>query len=310
MQVFLQKLNKKRCFLVIFSILMLFFSAENAFSRGSKCPPLGKRLTVQQYCKLYAEEARKQMRKYGIPASITLAQGIHESGSGSSYLAVEAKNHFGIKAYRGWNGPVVKCDDDTKNEPFCKFKTVEQGYEYHSTFLKSNTRYAPLFKLKSTDYEGWAEGLRKCGYATNPKYAKILIRLIEDNHLDAYDVKNAKILEYQHQVYLTAQKGGKVYIRCKKGDDLAAIAKEFDISKSKLRKWNDLTKLSVLKEGDIIYLQKKSKKADKGFDTHTVRGGESLWSISQTYGITVMSLIKRNDLASATVTAGQVLKLR
>lgn len=300
----------KRCFFMIFSISVLFFSAENAFSRGSKCPTMGKRLTVQQYCKLYAEEARKQMRKYGIPASITLAQGIHESGSGSSYLAVIANNHFGIKAYRGWDGPVEMCDDDTKNEPFCKFGSVLEGYEYHSTFLKSNSRYAPLFKLKNTDYEGWAEGLHKCGYATNPKYAKILIRLIEENHLDAYDVKNMKMQEYQHQVYLTAQKGGKLYIRCQDGDDLASIAKEFDIKKSKLRNWNDLTKMSVLKEGDIIYLQKKSKKADKGFDTHTVRGGESLWSISQMYGVTVMSLINRNDLASATVMAGQVLKLR
>lgn len=310
MQVFCQNSYLKRCFLMFFSILVLFFSAQVAFSRGRKCPPMGKRLTVEQYCKLYADEARKQMRKYGIPASITLAQGIHESGSGSSYLAVEARNHFGIKAYRGWNGPIVTCDDDTKNEPFCKFKSVEEGYEYHSTFLKSNSRYAPLFKLKSTDYEGWANGLRKCGYATNPKYAKILIRLIEENHLDAYDIKNFKALGYHHQVYLTAQKGGKVYIRCKKGDDLASIAKEFDISKSKLRKWNDLTKASVLNEGDIIYLQKKSKKASKEFTTHTVRGGESLWSISQTYGVTVMSLIKRNDLASATVTAGQVLNLR
>lgn len=310
MQIFYKKSYLKRYFLMIFSILMLFFSAESAFSRGSKCPPMGKRLTVHQYCKLYAEDARKQMRKYGIPASITLAQGIHESGNGSSYLAVEAKNHFGIKAYRGWNGPIVKCDDDAKNEPFCKFKTVEQGYEYHSTFLKSNTRYAPLFKLKSTDYEGWAKGLQKCGYATNPKYAKILIRLIEENHLDAYDVKNIKILEYQHQVYLTSQKHGKAYIRCKKGDDLASIAKEFDIRKSKLRKWNDLTKVSTLNEGDIIYLQKKSKKTSKEFKTHIVRAGESLWSISQVYGVTVMSLIKRNDLASATVTAGQELKLR
>lgn len=310
MQVFFKKSYLNRCFLMFFSISMLFLNTESAFSKGSKCPPMGKRLTVQQYCKLYSDMARAQMRKYGIPASITLAQGIHESGSGSSYLAVEANNHFGIKAYRGWNGPIVKCDDDRKSEPFCKFKSVEQGYEYHSTFLKSNTRYASLFKLKTTDYEGWSKGLQKCGYATNPKYSKILIRIIEENHLDAYDVRNVKVLERTHQLYLTAQKGGKYYIVCEDGDELANIAYEYDISERKLRKWNDLTKYSTLRKGDIIYLEKKGKKADKGFDEHTVKGGESLWSISQKYGITVKSLMKRNDLASATVSAGQVLRLR
>lgn len=291
-------------------VLSFSFMHVNA-AKKAKCPPLGPRMSVQEYCDKYGEEARRQMKKYGIPASITLAQGIIESGYGSSYLAIEAKNHFGIKAYsRGWTGPVVRCDDDAKDEPFCKFKSVEEGYEYHSTFLRNNTRYNSLFALDIRDYESWAHGLKRCGYATNPKYGYMLVEMIENYHLDAYDVKNVKSLSEVHRLYVTKQKGGLKYIRCYKDDDLSVIAKEFGVSKRKLRKWNDLTKQSVLKEGDIIYLQKKNKKAAKGHEVHVVRGGESLWSISQVYGIRVMSLMKRNDLVSATVHAGQVLKLR
>lgn len=299
-------------FVLIGFILFNIFSSVSLYAaKKAKCPPLGPRMTVEEYCKKYGDEARHQMKKYGIPASITLAQGILESGYGSSYLAIEAKNHFGIKAYsRGWKGPVVRCDDDAANEPFCKFKSVEEGYEYHSTFLRDNSRYNSLFSLNIRDYEGWAHGLKRCGYATNPKYGYMLVDMIEKNHLDAYDVKNAKTMIITHRLYVTKKKGGLKYVRCNKEDDLSVIAKEYGVSKRKLRKWNDLTKQSVLNEGDIIYLEKKNKKADKGHDYHTVRGGESMWSISQLYGVRVTSLMKRNDLVSATVHAGQVLKLR
>lgn len=295
----------------IFTFFFLFCQSSVA-GKKVKCPALGPRMSVQEYCDKYANEARRQMSKYGIPASITLAQGIIESGYGSSYLAIEANNHFGIKAYsRGWTGPVVHCDDDSKDEPFCKFRSVEEGYEYHSTFLKNNTRYNSLFALDIRDYESWAHGLKRCGYATNPKYGYMLIEMIENNHLDAYDVKNYnKGIKATHRLYVTKEKKGLKYIRCNKDDDLALISKEFGISERKLRKWNDMTKKFVLKENDIIYLQKKNKKADKGHDYHVVRGGESLWSISQVYGVRVTSLMKRNDLVSATVHAGQILKLR
>lgn len=310
-QVFVQKIMKNNRNLYILIVFFVISILPTSAAKKVKCPPLGPRMTVQEYCNKYGEEARKQMQKYGIPASITLAQGIIESGYGSSYLAIEAKNHFGIKAYsRGWTGPVVRCDDDAKDEPFCKFSSVEEGYEYHSTFLRNNTRYNSLFTYDVRDYESWAHGLKRCGYATNPKYGYMLIEMIENNHLDAYDVKSSNVFNEIHKLYVTKKKGGLKYIRCYKDDDLSIIAKEFGVSKRKLRSWNDLTKQSVLKEGDIIYLQKKNKKADKGHDYHIVRGGESLWSISQLYGIRVMSLMKRNDLVSATVHAGQVLKLR
>lgn len=273
------------------------------------------RMTPIQYCEKYADEARRQMQKYRIPASITLAQGMLESGYGSSYLANVANNHFGIKAYRGWKGPVVYADDDAKNEPFCKFKTVEDGYEYHSTFLLSNKRYASLFNLDPTDYEAWAKGLKKAGYATNPRYADMLIRIIEENHLDIYDVtkvrgrgRNSKIIP--HKLYVTSKRRGLKYVRARADDDLSYIAKEFDVTKRQLRSWNDLHKKAVIMEGDIIYLQPKHKKADKKYPQHVVRAGESLHSISQMYGVRVSSLIKRNKLATATVQEGQVLKLR
>lgn len=300
-----------RVLLLLILFILTLVIIPQASAKKAKCPTMGPRLTVQEYCDKYAAEARRQMHKYGVPASITLAQGMLESGYGSSYLAVVANNHFGIKAYsRGWKGAVVNCDDDSRDEPFCKFSSVEEGFEYHSTFLRGNQRYAPLFKLNLRDYEGWAKGLKQCGYATNPKYADLLINIIETNNLDAYDAKNAKALTTVHRLYVTRKSHGLKYIRCNDGDDLAAIAKEFGLSKRKLRKWNDLTKQSELHEGDIIYLQKKNKKAEKDYTQHVVRGGDSMWSIAQTYGITVASLMKRNKLTSATVHAGQVLQLR
>lgn len=302
------------CLIAIFTL----YSPVNSYA-GPKVKfktEVKARMTPIQYCELYAEEAQRQMKKYGIPASITLAQGMVESGYGASYLANVAKNHFGIKAYRGWDGPVVRADDDKKQEPFCKFKTVEEGYEYHSLFLKRNQRYASLFTLDPTDYEAWAVGLKKAGYATNPKYADMLIRVIEENHLDIYDVtrkgnkKNKNDIVIKHKLFVTSKKHGLKYIRVTADDDLSYIAKEFNVSKRQLRSWNDLHKKAVLMEGDIIYLQPKHKKADKKYTTHIVQPGESLHSISQVYGVTVSSLIKRNKLATATVHQGQVLKLR
>ena len=297
--------------IIVFSC---FLYPNNALAKSKKVnAQTGKRLTVQQYCDKYAEEACRQMKKHKVPASITLAQAIIESGYGGSYLAVEANNHFGIKAYRDWKGTVVRADDDKKNEQFCKFTSVEEGYEYHSLFLKNNKRYATLFTYDIRDYESWAKGLKKAGYATNPKYANILIKMIEDNNLDFYDlnITNKKgFISNPHTVYLSSEKKGLKYIRFRADDDLSIIAKEFDVSVRSLRKWNDLLKKSVIMEGDIIYLQSKRSKALKPHTEHIVQPGESMHIISQRYGVTVKSLMKRNKLVSATVQAGQVLKLR
>lgn len=301
---------KKALLLSLFVTCQLFLAPS--LDAKSKCPTMGPRLTVKEYCDKYAAEAQAQMKKYGVPASITLAQGILESGYGSSYLAVVANNHFGIKAYRtNWSGEKVYCDDDKEDEPFCKFSSVLAGYEYHSTFLRNNSRYARLFTYDIRDYESWAQGLSDCGYATNKKYPQLLIDLIEKNHLDIYDIlDNNKAVSTQHRLYVTSERRGLKYVRCVEGDDLAAIAYEFGIAERKLRYYNDLVRGAKLNEGDIIYLQYKKKKAPSGFESHTVRAGESLHSISQRYGVKVKSLMKRNKLVSATVHEGQVLKLR
>ncbi len=127
------------------------------------------------------------MQQHRIPASITLAQGLLESGAGKSKLAVEANNHFGIKCHNNWNGETIRIDDDEKNECFRKYPSPEMSYEDHSQFLITRNRYASLFELETTDYKGWAHGLKAAGYATNPKYAPQLIKLIEDYKLHQYD---------------------------------------------------------------------------------------------------------------------------
>ena len=304
------------------------------------CPDQGRRLSADEYCRLYAEEAQRQMKKYGIPASITLAQGMFESGYGSSYIAVKGNNHFGIKAYHGWTGAVVRCDDDDRAEPFCKFSSVKEGYEYHSKFLRESTRYASLFKLSSTDYKGWAKGLQKCGYATNPKYPQLLIDVIERYNLAAYDRTSAKTLAKasdkkaaEKKSAQTASKSksnsrsrGKAsatiarpvqkssqrlkYVVTTRMDNLSSLAKEFHLSERQLRNWNDLPKGYQLHEGEIVYLQGKREKSERAFPTHKVALGESLQGISQRYGVTVKSIVRRNKLSSATVQPGQVLKLR
>lgn len=148
---------------------------------------LAQKITVEEYIDAYKDIAMKEMKDHGIPASITLAQGILESGAGNSALAREAKNHFGIKCHKGWTGKTYTMDDDEKDECFRKYKKAEDSYRDHSEFLTSRPRYADLFKLDIMDYEGWAKGLKAAGYATNPSYATALINRIKMNKLYLYD---------------------------------------------------------------------------------------------------------------------------
>ena len=148
-------------------------------------------MTRQEYIEKYKDDAISEMHRSGVPASITLAQGILESGDGNSKMARVAKNHFGIKCHSDWKGKTFIQDDDTKNECFRKYKSVLDSYKDHSDFLKRR-RYAALFELKITDYKSWAKGLKKAGYATNPKYPQLLIGIIEANELYQYDSKKSK----------------------------------------------------------------------------------------------------------------------
>ena len=267
----------------------------------------------EEYIKKYRELAVEEMKKYHIPASITLAQGLLESGAGQSTLARKSNNHFGIKCGSDWRGKTVSHDDDARGECFRAYKHPKQSYEDHSKFLVGRPRYASLFKLKITDYKGWARGLKKAGYATNPRYAEQLIGIIELYNLYKYDTKGGlkwmKENPNPHQPYIA---NGLVYVVVRSGDSWKGISKEFDISQKKLRKYNDLYKGYALQVGDILYLEEKNKRASKEHIVHVLRAGESMHSISQKYGIRLKNLYKLNkmdpeDMAPET---GTILRLR
>ena len=267
----------------------------------------------EAYIKKYRELAVEEMKKYHIPASITLAQGLLESGAGQSALARKSNNHFGIKCGSDWYGKTVSHDDDARGECFRAYKHPKDSYEDHSKFLAGRPRYVSLFKLNITDYKGWARGLKKAGYATNPRYADQLIGIIELYELYKYDDKNylkwIKKNPNPHQTYIA---NDLLYIVVRAGDSWKSISQEFDISQKKLRKYNDLYKGYALQVGDILYLEKKNKKADKEHIVHVLRAGESLYSISQKYGIRLKNLYKLNkmDEDDPAPKIGTILRLR
>ena len=264
----------------------------------------------QEYIDQYKDLAIEEMLRYNIPASITLAQGIFESGAGRSELSVKGNNHFGIKCH-GWAGRSVYHDDDARNECFRAYDNVLQSYEDHSKFLRYNVRYNSLFTLQRTDYRGWAQGLKACGYATNPRYADKLIELIELYKLyeldkaTSYDKFMAKRGGYDKPVsqgmslHPIKIYNKNYYIIARAGDTFKGIGEEIDISYRKIAKYNERDKNDVLHAGEIIYLKKKQKKADKVYKNrpHIVKAGESMYSIAQRYGIRLKSLYKKNHLS-------------
>lgn len=267
----------------------------------------------ESYIKKYRELAVEEMKKYHIPASITLAQGLLESGAGKSELARKSNNHFGIKCGGDWRGKTVSHDDDARGECFRAYKHPKDSYEDHSRFLVGRPRYASLFKLKITDYKGWARGLKKAGYATNPSYADQLIGIIELYELYKYDEKNylkwLKKNPNPHQTYIA---NDLLYIVVRAGDSWKSISQEFDISQKKLRKYNDLYKGYALQVGDILYLEQKNKRADEDHIVHVLRAGESMYSIAQKYGIRLKNLYKLNKMHEddPTPEVGTILRLR
>ncbi|MBQ2536483.1 MAG: glucosaminidase domain-containing protein [Bacteroidaceae bacterium] len=277
----------------------------------------------QQYVDKYKDAAIEQMHRYKIPASITLAQALLESGAGTSYLAKNANNHFGIKVGTGWSGPYVTRDDDHKNEHFRKYKNVEESYEDHSQFLLKD-RYKRLFDLNPLDYKAWARGLKACGYATSPTYAERLITIIETYELDDYDEDRIGLRKYkrkpQPEVQYTAPVkhpvrtvNGIQCITMREGDTWDAIAKETKIAKKKLLKFNEVDEDFLPPVGTNIFLNKKAKKADIQYKDywHKVKAGESMYTICQFYGIRIDALYKMNfkDDSYIPVT-GDLLKVR
>ncbi|MCK4748576.1 MAG: glucosaminidase domain-containing protein, partial [Bacteroidales bacterium] len=267
-----------------------------------------------------------EMKRSGIPASITLAQGLLESDNGNSTLSTRGNNHFGIKCH-GWKGKSIIHDDDEKNECFRKYKSARQSYADHTDFLMNSPRYSSLFELKQTDYKSWAKGLKKAGYATAPKYADLLVRIIEENELDRYDsgkrrprdkeVDDQQVLadiddleiEIDHRKILVRNRIN--YIIVKQEDNYQNLSMELDMMPFELAKYNEIPRDSKLEKGQVLYLQPKRGKASVEFRFHTVEEGETMYQISQMYGIKLKNLLQKNQLqAGEEPVPGDIIHLR
>lgn len=306
-------------------LLVLPFALAAVFAAVAQGQPAEPRLTKADYLEKYKEQAIREMHSSGVPASITLAQGMLESDYGNSPLAKYANNHFGIKCHKGWEGPTFIQDDDEANECFRKYYDVYDSYRDHSQFLRTRERYASLFELKTTDYKGWATGLKAAGYATNPKYADLLIKIIEENKLYVYDeVVNLAaarpIAEISPRPKSTVPKVRAVqevevsdnqikYVVARMGDTPAALAEQYDMGLWQILRYNDFTKEQVLVAGDVVYLQPKRNQAKVA--SHIAAQGETVASISQRYGVKQKRIRKFNGLEEGMEpTVGQRIALR
>lgn len=248
----------------------------------------------QIYIDTYDVVAMREMKAHKIPASITLAQGILESGNGKSKLATKANNHFGIKCHN-WKGAKVYHDDDRKNECFRKYKKADESYRDHSTFLTTRSRYAFLFGLKEDDYKGWARGLQKAGYATSKTYAKLLIRIIEENNLQQFDEKVLKGTEdWLSGTVVMVSSNNLKYIKLDEDQSIEDISEEFDLKMDKLLSFNDLSWDDKVQANSKIYIQPKKTKGT--VKTYVVKSGDTMYSISQEMGIRLASLYRRNKM--------------
>lgn len=263
------------------------------------------------YIAKYNVMAVEQMKKYGIPASITLAQGLLESEAGRSTLATKCNNHFGIKCHSDWKGRKMYHDDDERQECFRCYSDADDSFRDHSLFLVNGARYQSLFKLGTTDYKGWAKGLKAAGYATSPTYADKLIELIERYGLDRYDRNGAARLkpgQLPHQPLLV---NGQRCVRLREGETLKDIAREYGMQLSLLRRFNEVERKFVPPAGTLVYLERKKSRADREHRTYVVKKGDSLWSISQQFGVRIKPLANRNHLSDENpLSVGMTLLLR
>ena len=299
--------------------------------------------TAGSYIDTYKELAIREMKRTGVPASITLAQGMVESDYGRSRLAMEANNHFGIKCHNDWVGPTIRHNDDRRNECFRKYRKPEDSFYDHSDFLKYGSRYRALFDIDPTDYKAWAKGLKKAGYATNPDYAQMLIRKIEENQLYYFDRINTAVnttsqqkpavretTEVQDSINITVPstmfKGNVAvpavvprvrennriqYVIVKDGDTREKLENDYQLLKWELIRYNEIKGDLILVPGQILYLQPKRDKAEPGNDYHNCAEGETIYMISQKYGIKLNSLYKMNRMEEGTEpVTGQKIWLR
>ncbi len=278
------------------------------------------KMTPEDYIAAFKDDAIKEMHLHKVPACITLAQGMLESGNGNSALCRNANNHFGIKCHKEWGGETYIMDDDSAGECFRKYDNVLDSYSDHSLFLFSRSRYAPLFELSINDYKGWCYGLKKAGYATDLKYPERLIELIE--HYKLQDL-NARAIESTPNKSLPANDALKSdlalrevyrfnhirFVIAKDNDSFYKIAHDFNIELEDILEYNDLSKSDKLTYGQKIYIEKKRRRALEPY--HVVQKNETLKSISQLHGIRLSSLCKKNRLKTDDkLKIGDVLYLR
>ncbi len=298
-----------------------------------------QRITPEQYVNTYKNLAIAEMKRTGIPASVTLAQGLLETESGNSELVQKSNNHFGIKCKSTWTGESVTHTDDAPNECFRKYNKPEESYRDHSDYLSTSPRYASLFKLDAADYRGWCYGLKKCGYATNPRYPQILMGNIEKYNLQQFDsgdtsaeletFADAKVIDqssnevktvtiapvsYNEKAIDNSLKGKVSFNKLKalfanKGTSLLAIATRADIPLVKLLEYNDLKADGLLKDDQWIYLEKKPKEGNR--DYYVALQTETLYDISQNNGVQLQSLMTLNNMSeNETVSKGRKIRLR
>ena len=299
----------------LLAIILFALAGATSYAQSSE--------KVRNYISTYKDIAIQEMQRTGVPASITLAQGIHETGAGTSDLVTKSNNHFGIKCKTEWNGEKVYHDDDAKGECFRKYNDPFDSYRDHSDFLKYRPYYTSLFQLDPTDYKSWAHGLKKAGYATNPKYAQILIKLIEDYNLQEYTFfamnskpgetlvfasntvksETSEPIEVEEEVIPAIQKNyptGLFRINqadvlfVTKGNSFLAIAERYYVSLSRLFDFNDMKATDIAERDQLIFLQRKRKTGANEF--HIVIAGETLYDIAQDEGIRLESLLDYNML--------------
>jgi LysM repeat protein len=305
-------------YIIVYIILFFSYPAITQTSSGLKDDINQKKSTPEDYINTYKDDAVKEMYLHKVPACITLAQGLLESGNGNSLLCKEANNHFGIKCHKEWAGETYIMDDDEKNECFRKYNNAFDSYSDHGLFLVSRSRYAALFELPISDYKGWCYGLKQAGYATDPKYAERLIALIEK-----YNLQNLNTTEGipkqnfpAHDAIKSDMSIRQVYrfnriqfVIAKDNDSYYKIAHDFDLELDQLLEFNDLSKTDKLQFGQKIYIQKKRRKALEPY--HVVQKNETIKSISQLHGIRLSSLCKKNKLKPEDfLKVGDVLYLR
>ncbi|MBA4240118.1 MAG: N-acetylmuramoyl-L-alanine amidase [Sphingobacteriaceae bacterium] len=284
----------------------------------SQCLLAQKKITPEEYIAAHKEDAVKEMYLHKVPACITLAQGMLESGNGNSPLARNANNHFGIKCHKEWGGETYIMDDDSANECFRKYNDVLESYSDHSLFLYSRSRYAALFELNINDYKGWCYGLKAAGYATDPKYPQRLIDIIEKYKLHELnimentpkqDLPSRHVINSDLSIREVYRFNHIKFVIAKENDSFYKIATDFNLELDQILDYNDLSKDDKLSYGQKIYIEKKRRRALEPI--HVVQKNETLKSISQLHGIRLSSVCKKNHLKPTDkLKVGDVIYLR